>query len=147
MDPILLATLVRRLHLIIRTEVLDYVHDRGYRDLTPPQVYVLQSPGPDGVRPTDLARRTLMTKQALNHVLARMEAAGYLERHGSDHDARARVVRLTDRGRDVTRLLVEASALLQDRWAQLIGPEQMESLVGTLRDLDSHVAAELAAEG
>jgi DNA-binding MarR family transcriptional regulator len=142
MDPTLLATLVRRVHLAIRAEILDYVHDRGYADLTPPQVYVLQSPGPDGLGPTELAQRTLMTKQALNHVLARMEAGGYLERHDSDHDARARVVRLTDRGRDVTRLLVEASAMLQDRWTELIGAERMEALVATLADLDEHVAAE-----
>jgi DNA-binding MarR family transcriptional regulator len=144
MDP-LLATLVRRLHLTIRAEVLDYVRDHGYRDLTPPQLYVLQSPGPDGLGPTELARRTLMTKQALNHLLARMEASGYLERHDNDEDARARVVRVTDRGRDVMRLMVEASQILQHRWAGLIGPERMTALLGTLADLDAHVAVETLA--
>jgi DNA-binding MarR family transcriptional regulator len=139
---LLLATLVRRLHLAMRAEVLAYVRDHGYPDVTPPQLYVLQLPGPDGVGPTELARRTLMTKQALNHVLARMELGGYVQRHDSDHDARARVVRLTGRGRDVMRLMSEASHLVQDRWGQLIGAERMAALKGTLADLDAKVAAE-----
>jgi DNA-binding MarR family transcriptional regulator len=74
-----------------------------------------------------------------------MEVGGYLERHDSDEDARARVVRLTDRGREVMRLMSEASLILQDRWAGLIGRERMTALVGTLADLDTHVAVEDAA--
>ena len=80
MDSFRLVTLIRRLHLAIRAEIAEQVRAAGYDDIAPAHLYVFQTPGPCGVRPTELAERTLMTKQAMNHLLSGLEAGGYLER-------------------------------------------------------------------
>ena len=88
--PFHAVTLIRRIHLSVRRHALATLHDAGYTDIAAAQIYVFQTPGPDGVRPTELARRTNMSKQAMNHLLAGLESAGYLERRPSDDDARGR---------------------------------------------------------
>jgi MarR family. len=42
---------------------------------------VLQHPGPDGQRPSALAARSGMSRQAINHLVSHLERAGYLERY------------------------------------------------------------------
>ena len=49
----------------IRARMLDGLHARGYTDLIPAHLNVFQYPGPDGARPSELAARIRMTKQAL----------------------------------------------------------------------------------
>jgi DNA-binding MarR family transcriptional regulator len=75
-----IATLIRRVHLAIRQEGAEQLRAAGFTDLTMAHIYVFQTPGPDGVRPSELAARTNMTKQAMNHLLVTLESGGYLER-------------------------------------------------------------------
>jgi DNA-binding MarR family transcriptional regulator len=133
----LLTTLTRRLHLVIRQRLLADLHAAGHTDLTPTHMYVFQTPGPDGARPTELAARTNMTKQAMNHVLTGLEASGYVERVSTPGDGRAKALRLTDRGRDVVRLMLEGSAAIERRWSREIGRTRLEELRRSLRDLDA----------
>jgi DNA-binding MarR family transcriptional regulator len=95
MDGPLLSTLVRRLHLWIRQQIHADLVAAGHGRLTPAHMYIFQLPGPDGVRPTELARRTNMTKQAMNHLLAGLERDGYLHREPAPDDGRGTVIRLT----------------------------------------------------
>ena len=71
---------------------------------------VPQFPGPDGVRPGMLAERAGMSKQAMNQLLRSLDALGYIVRTDAPDEGRARIVRLTKRGRaayarNVTNLL------------------------------------------
>lgn len=129
-------TLVRRLHLAVRAEIADLLRARGYADITPAHIYVFQTPGPDGVRPTELAERALTTKQAMNHLLAGLEDRGYLERVTTPGDGRARVLRLTDRGRRLTELIQAASTDIERRWERQLGTARMNELLRTLDQLD-----------
>jgi len=113
----------------------------GHDRLSPAHMFIFQTPGPDGVRPTELARRTNMTKQAMNHLLAGLEQDGYLRREPSADDRRAAVIRLTDRGREVERLMNASSARLEREWAQLLDPATVEQLRALLADIDTAVGA------
>jgi DNA-binding MarR family transcriptional regulator len=113
----------------------------GHDRLSPAHMYVFQTPGPDGVRPTELARRTNMTKQAMNHLLSGLERDGYLRRDPSPDDRRAAVIRLTDRGREVERLMNASSTRLEREWAQLLDPATVERLRALLADIDTAVGA------
>ena len=136
-DTLLLTTLVRRLHLAIRRRLLAELQAAGHPDLTAVHMYVFQSPGPDGARPTELAARTNMTKQAMNHLLARLERHKYLERVPAPDDGRGTVLRLTDRGRDVERIMVQGSDRIERDWAKLLGRDRMEELRQSIRQLDA----------
>jgi DNA-binding MarR family transcriptional regulator len=129
-------TLIRRLHLAIRAEIADALRNHGYRDITPAHIYVFQTPGPDGVRPTELANRVLMTKQAMNHLLAGLEQRGYLKRVTGPGDGRARVLRLTSKGRRLTNLIQASSVEIERRWQNELGATRLQNLVDDLSRLD-----------
>lgn len=137
MDSFRLITLIRRLHHDIRAQILDDVHAQGFEDITASHIYVFQTPGPDGTRPTELARRTLMSKQSMNHLLIGLEESGYLRRVGLESDGRARVLRLTPKGRRLTAALQEASADIERRWAELLGEPEIQHLTDVLAELDA----------
>jgi DNA-binding MarR family transcriptional regulator len=137
MDKPLLATLIRRMHLRIRQRLHADVRAAGHPGLAVAHMYVFQSPGPDGARPTELAERTNMTKQAMNHLLTGLERDGYLERVPSTSDRRATVIRLTDRGRDVERIMHASAARLEREWATTTGRHEIEQLRGLLKDIDA----------
>jgi DNA-binding MarR family transcriptional regulator len=137
MDSFRLVTLIRRLHHAIRAHIVEEVHAHGYADITTAHIYVFQTPGPDGVRPTELAQRTLMTKQAMNHLLAELEARGYLERVEVHGDGRARILRLTAKGRRLTKVIQRSSANIERRWSQALGSARMRDLKTALEELDT----------
>lgn len=129
-------TLIRRLHLAVRAELTAELRLQGYDDITPAHIYVFQTPGPDGMRPTELAQQALLTKQAMNHLLAGLEARGYLERIAAPSDGRARVLRLTPKGRELTTIIQERSAAIERRWEEELGPGRLEEVRGALERLD-----------
>ena len=145
MDSFRLITLIRRLHLAIRAQILEEVHARGFEDITASHVYVFQTPGPDGTRPTELARRTLMSKQSMNHLLTGLEESGYLRRVELESDGRARVLRLTPKGRRLTTALQEASADIERRWREAFGESKLQDLTTALEELDAVGPAPMAA--
>jgi DNA-binding MarR family transcriptional regulator len=124
----LLTTLTRQAHLAMRKRVVADVHAAGFDDLTPAHLYVFQLPGPDGVRPTELAARMNMTKQATNHLLSGLEAKGYVERIAIAGDGRARLIRLTARGRKVSQIMQDSSRCLEDEWVRRLGRPQIERI-------------------
>lgn len=93
---------------------------------------MFQLPGPDGVRPTELAARMNLTKQATNHLLAGLEARGYIERVADTADGRGKVLRTTARGREVARVMQESSRRLERAWARRVGSSGLERLRGDL---------------
>jgi DNA-binding MarR family transcriptional regulator len=135
MEKPLLTTLIRRIHLGIRRQIHADLLAAGHRDIAIAHMYVFQTPGPEGARPTELAARTNMTKQAMNHCLAGLERSGYLERVASPTDGRATVIHLTRRGREVERIMHDSSIRLEREWARATARNQIEQLrafLGTL---------------
>src|SRR6478735_4514685 len=63
----------------VMRRMLAALRENGFADLNGPHLTVLLWPGPDGMRPTDLASRMRVTKQALNYLLRDLERLGYLE--------------------------------------------------------------------
>lgn len=135
MESFRLVTTIRRLHLAIRAEIVDGVHRLGFDDITPSHIYIFQTPGPDGARPTELARRALMSKQSMNHLLASLEKGGYLERVDGGDDGRARVLRLTPRGHRLTTAIQEIAAGIEHRWSEQLGHPEIRHLTGSLAQL------------
>jgi DNA-binding MarR family transcriptional regulator len=128
MESFRLVTSIRRLHQAIRAEIVDQVHARGFADISAAHIYIFQTPGPDGTRPTELAARTQMTKQAMNHLLAGLESAGYLHRVEAKDDGRARLLRLTSKGRRLTRVIQQSAAEIEARWAATLGRDRISEV-------------------
>ena len=97
-EPPLIGALLRMPWETLVERMLTGLHERGFTDLGAPHLTVLQWPGPDDLRPSELATRTRMSKQALNYLLGQLERNGYLQRRDDPHDQRFKRIALTRRG-------------------------------------------------
>src|ERR1700761_785451 len=91
----LLGALMRMPVDEIRNRMLKALHEQGFDDLIPAHLIVLRWPGPDGLRPVEIAGQTGMSKQALNYLLGQLEETGYLERVDDPDDRRPKRIRAT----------------------------------------------------
>src|SRR4051794_25214144 len=97
--PPMIGALMRLPWEAVVRRLLRALHENGFGDIESHQLGVLLWPGPEGMRPSDLAARMRITKQALNYLLRDLERLGYLERLPDPDDRRSRRIALTDRGR------------------------------------------------
>jgi DNA-binding MarR family transcriptional regulator len=119
----------------MRERMLAGLHARGFTDLTAAHLNVLQYPGPHGVRPSELAVRTGMTRQALNYLLGQMEEGGYLERRDAAGDQRSRRIHLTRRGHRAVSAIREIVAEVESEWEGELGREEFAHLRRLLQRL------------
>lgn len=125
--------------------ILRALHEHGFDDIDAPQLSVLLWPGPEGMRPSDLAARMRVTKQALNYLLGDLERLGYLERRRDPDDRRARRIILTDRGRALVPVMRDAVSEVEREWAGALGAERFAQLRDLLYELNEVVALEASA--
>jgi DNA-binding MarR family transcriptional regulator len=129
----MIGSLLRLPHEVIVARILSALNAKGF-DISPTELGVFLYPGPDGRRPTELARQCNMTRQAMNYVLAGLEHRGYIERHTGPSPA-ARVVRITDRGWAMVAPIRDCVAAIEQEWTTHLGARRFKALRATLRDL------------
>ena len=109
-------------------ELAKRVEAAGYADLRASHGCVFGTIDPDGSRLTDLAERARMTKQTVGEAATDLERRGYVERVPDPNDGRAKIIRLTDRGREahaIGRGLIDE---IEHDWAERFGEERMTAL-------------------
>jgi DNA-binding MarR family transcriptional regulator len=89
---------------------------------------VLQFPGPDGARPGTVAERAGMSKQAINQLLRSLEGLGYIVRSDAADEGRARIIRLTRRGRAAYSKIHEILREIEREWSSELGPKPFAQL-------------------
>jgi DNA-binding MarR family transcriptional regulator len=90
-----------------------------------------------GSRLTDLAERSGLTKQAVSEVIPELEALGYLTREADPRDRRAKIIKLTPKGRDACLTGRRLFAEIEAEWAEQFGDE----LLSALREAAERIAA------
>ncbi len=115
--------------------MLQRLQENGFDDLDAAHLNVLLYPGPQGARPSDLAARLRISKQALNYLLGDLERAGYLVRQPDPDDARSKRIALTQRGVSLGQTIRAAVIEIEDQWSATLGPERFEQLRELLREL------------
>ena len=120
----------------VQRRMLAALHERGFDDLDAAHVNVFQYPGPEGARPSELAARLRISKQALNYLLGELERSGYLERRPDPDDLRSKRVALSPRGVSAVAVIREAVAELEVEWAQQLGEQRFDVLRTLLRELN-----------
>ena len=141
-----IAPMLRLLWLEVRDRIHLAFAEEGYADVRAEHLAVLQYPGPDGQRPSELASRSGMSRQAINHLVSHLEQAGYLERYASPPEGNIRLLRLTERGRQLYKHVEAVAATVEAEWTQQVGAERLEELRAILADL-TIARREVAREG
>jgi DNA-binding MarR family transcriptional regulator len=134
--PPLIGALLRVPWEAVQRRMLERMHERGFTDLDAAHLNVFQYPGPQGARPSELAARLGISKQALNYLLGELERLGYLERRPDPDDLRSKRVALTPRGTSAIRVIREAVGEIETTWAQQLGPKRFAQLRNLLLDLN-----------
>ena len=120
----------------VQRHMLERLQERGFADFDAAYLTVFQYPGPDGTRPSELAARLRISKQALNHLLGQLEKLGYLERQPDPDDLRSKRVALTTRGISAIRVIREAVAEIEASWAAQLGTKRFAQLRQLLLDVN-----------
>ena len=131
-DNPLIGALLRVPAQAIHRRIIAGLHRAGFRELRLPHMGVLQYPGPDGSRPSELAERAGMSKQAMNQLLHSLERLGYLSRRDVREDQRARLVHFTARGRAAWAKIHEILAEIETEWRAALGEKDFGRLKALL---------------
>lgn len=109
---------------------------RDFEDLRPAHGNAMeQLELEDGLRLTEMAARAGITVQSMGELVDDLEAKGYLERRPDPKDRRAKRIHLTRRGRRNARIAKQATADVEDRLAELLGPQHYELLRRSLQQI------------
>jgi DNA-binding MarR family transcriptional regulator len=134
--PPLIGALLRMPWEEVQRGMLERLHERGFDDLDAAHLNVFQYPGPQGARPSELAARLRISKQALNYLLGQLERLGYVERRPDPDDLRSKRVALKPRGTSAIGVIREAVGEIEAAWAQQLGPERFAQLRRLLLELN-----------
>jgi DNA-binding MarR family transcriptional regulator len=104
-------------------------------EVTPAQARLFQRIDPGGTRLTELAERAQVTKQTAGFLVDQLEKGGYVERVPDPTDARARLVRITERGASTIPAASEVVAQVEAEWTDHLGAARMAQLRDALTKL------------
>ena len=142
--PPLIGALLRMPWESVQRHMLERLHERGFDDLDAAHLNVFQYPGPQGTRPSELAARLRVSKQALNYLLGELERLGYLQREPHPDDRRSKRIVLTRRGVAAVGVIRDAVAETEAAWAQRLGPKRFALLRDLLLELQQPADAGVA---
>ena len=134
--PPLIGALLRFPWEAVQRHMLERLHERGFDDLDAAHLNVFQYPGPQGARPSELAGRLGVSKQALNYLLGELERTGYVERQPHPDDQRSKRIALTDRGIAAVVVIRDAVGEVEAAWAEQLGAERFVQLQALLLELN-----------
>jgi DNA-binding MarR family transcriptional regulator len=126
-------------------EVERRVADTPYNDIRISHGCVFGNIDPEGTRLTDLAERARMTKQSVGEVTSDLEQRGYVERVPDPSDGRAKIIRLTERGRAAQALGVGLIDEIEQEWAERFGAEHVAALREALEAITGERAGAVPA--
>ena len=134
--PPLIGALLRMPVDVVRQRMLERLHEHGFDDLVGAHLGVLQYPGPQGLRPSDLATQLRMSRQALNYLLGELERLGYIERLPDPDDRRSRRIALTPRCEAAAYVMRDAVLEIEQEWTKRLGQRKFEQLRALLLELN-----------
>ena len=117
----------------------------GYDDLNPAHIGLFRYPTLDRLRPTEVAKQMQITKQSVNELVGDLEQRGYLTREPDPTDGRARIIRLTTKGRRLERVINAQARAAELEIAEHLGPRRFAQLQAALTEFAAYADREAAA--
>jgi DNA-binding MarR family transcriptional regulator len=129
MPPVTLTRLLAAATRMAIEELHAELAEAGFEDLRPAHGYALNAIG-DGSTTSRLASELGMTKQGAAKLVETLVDAGYVERSRHQADARARLLRLTERGRELLAAAESIQRRMESRWDAGALRAALEAVVG-----------------
>jgi DNA-binding MarR family transcriptional regulator len=136
----LTGLLLRLLYQHYAADIDAALGEAGFGDIRPGAANVFPFVPPDGTTVSRLAELARVRKQSMAQAVDQLERTGYVERRPNPRDRRSRLVFLTPRGASVPPVTHAAAERVEQRWAQLTSPAELEALRASLLRLLSAVS-------
>lgn len=131
-----LSRLLLEGHRGLAAQMVSELDERGYPDVRAGHAAVfIYIDRRSGTRLTELARRARITKQGMMMILDDLESRGYVRRVPDELDGRAKIVRLTAKGRRCAAETRRAAAAIEGRARRELGQRRYAQLRETLEAL------------
>jgi DNA-binding MarR family transcriptional regulator len=131
----LLGLLLRLAYQHHSQEIEAALRENGFDDVHPAAANVFSFVRPEGITVSELADLARVRKQTMAQAVDQLERTGYVERRPNPRDRRSRLVFLTERGASVTPVTHAAATRVEERWAELTSPQELEALRASLLGL------------
>ncbi len=118
----------------LESKVLDALREHGH-DLPLSQARVFQRIDPAGSRLSTLARAAQLSKQTVGSIVDQLEQSGYVRRIPDPADARAKLVVVTDLGRELVTISLPVVREVEREWHSRLGPVRTRQLRDALIEL------------
>jgi DNA-binding MarR family transcriptional regulator len=128
----LIGLLLRLVYQHYSQAIDESLRDAGFDGIRPPHANVFPFVGPEGISVSALAELANVRKQTMAQAVEQLERLGYVERRANPDDRRSRLVFLTDRGAAVKPVTHATAARVEEQWAELTSPEELEALRASL---------------
>ena len=139
-----LSELLSQILVAYADEFERRLSEAGHAELSLPLgANVLRFLDRDGVRVGTLARRSHVSKQAISQQVAYLEQLGYVKVTSDPGDGRAKVVKLTTRGRHARAIAAPLFAHIERTWARRLGGREMEALRVSLETVATRLGVEV----
>ncbi len=138
-----LGTLLRAPYGRLQALLYGGLEAEGFPKLRAAHSVVLREVAAAPARITDIAAAAGLTKQSIAYLVDGLIEAGYVEQAAHTTDARAKLVRLTPRGRAVVAHLARAGRRIERELDQVHGDGTGAALRGALEALDGLLARKL----
>jgi DNA-binding MarR family transcriptional regulator len=120
--------------------------DSEFSDIRPTHGCVFRFVKDEGMRLTDLADLASIAKQSAGEIVDDLASRGYVERIADPADRRAKLICLTDRGKQAQRHGFGLFAKVEERWMERFGPDRIAQLRETLEAIAAAEAPQAVPE-
>jgi DNA-binding MarR family transcriptional regulator len=120
--------------------------DTEYGDIRPTHGCVFRFVREDGMRLTRLAELASITKQSAGEIVDDLVKRGYVERVPDPKDKRAKLICLTQRGREAQAVGFGLFAETERRWIERFGAERWAAMRDLLEEIVSAEAPDAMPE-
>ena len=115
--------------------IVEHLRAHGFADLTLAQGRLAARVAEGGSRVTELAEAAQVTKQTASFLVDQLERTGYVRRTPDPTDARARLVRVAERGEAARPVADAAVAEVEREWRAHLGERRWAALRDALTRL------------
>ena len=134
-DRLAIGQLLVRLLREFRDDLAGPRVEAGYGDVREVHFQIFGNIRLGGVRLTELAERAQLSLAAASELVNDLEMLGYLSRRPDPADGRAKLIDLTERGRDLMGAAGDRVAEIETRWSKLVGHRDFAQMTRTMQRL------------
>jgi len=118
---------VARAHRELRADMIREAHRRGDIQIKPAHNDVFATLPLEGARASDMAARAGITRQSMGEIIRELVDLDILEMRADPTDGRAKIVTFSEHGLEFTRRGMQHILDLEQRFADELGAEDLET--------------------